>query len=188
MMKILFLDNDGVICMGSAWGSRKKKWKKYRAEVYDSSPLMSDAPVQYRFDNFDQKAIKVLNQIIESTGAEIVVSSDWKRHATLEELGDYYEMQGICKRPIALTPNLEDFDDETNRLFLHKKWYEKIRVLEIRKYLEDSGEISKWVVVDDMDLGAEGLENFIITARPLMEGIKQSGLKERIINALNDGI
>jgi hypothetical protein len=187
MMKILFLDNDGVICMGYVWGSRKKKWKNYRAKVYDSSPLMDEAPVQYRFDNFDKKAIKILNEILDATGAEIVVSSDWKRHATLEELGDYYEMQGIKKRPIALTPNLEDFDDETNRLFLYKKWYERIRVLEIRKYLEEA-EVSKWVVVDDMDLGAEGLENFIITARPSTEGIKQSGLKERIINALNDGI
>ncbi len=187
MKKILFLDNDGVICMGMAWGSRKKKWKKYRAEVYDSSPLMADAPVQYRFDNFDKKAVKVLNEILEATDAEIVVSSDWKRHATLEELGDYYEMQGIVKRPIALTPNLEDFDDETNRLFLHKKWYERIRVLEIRKFLEDNP-TEKWLVIDDMDLGREGLENFVITSRPFTEGIKQSGLKEKMIKFFNDGI
>jgi predicted nucleotide-binding protein (sugar kinase/HSP70/actin superfamily) len=33
-----------------------------------------DVEVKYRFDNFDKKAIKVLNQVLEETGAEIVVS------------------------------------------------------------------------------------------------------------------
>jgi hypothetical protein len=45
-----------------------------------------------RFDDFDTKSVKILNEILEETGAEIVVSSDWKLHATLEELGEYYEL------------------------------------------------------------------------------------------------
>ena len=105
-MKVIFLDNDGVICLSNNWGGRKKKWAKYRSANPDTSPNLKDAPVEVRFDDFDQKAIKILNQVIEETGAEIVVSSDWKLHANLEELGDYYEAQGIIKRPIALTPNL----------------------------------------------------------------------------------
>jgi len=51
-------------------------------------------PVDARFDNFNKKAIGVLNEILEKTGAEIVVSSDWKRFATVEELGEYYEIPG----------------------------------------------------------------------------------------------
>jgi hypothetical protein len=84
-MKVIFLDNDGVICLSSNWGSRLKKQKKlgYNPEFNDNNQL----PVEYRFDNFDVKAVKILNQILETTGAEIVVSSDWRLHGSLEELG-----------------------------------------------------------------------------------------------------
>ena len=105
-MKIIFLDHDGVICLSNNWGGRTKKWAKYRSENPDSSKEKKDAPVSFRFDDFDTKSVKVLNEILEETGAEIVVSSDWKLHATLEELGEYYELHGIIKKPIALTPNL----------------------------------------------------------------------------------
>jgi hypothetical protein len=84
-MKILFLDHDGVICLSNNWGGRSKKWAKYRSANPHSSKEKKDAPVSVRFDDFDKKAIKILNEIIEETGCEIVVSSDWKLHATLEE-------------------------------------------------------------------------------------------------------
>ena len=87
-MKVIFLDNDGVICLSSNWGGRSKKWAKYRSANPETVKLMSVAPVDVRFDNFDQKAIKILNEILEETGAEIVVSSDWRFHANLEELGE----------------------------------------------------------------------------------------------------
>ena len=111
-MKIILLDNDGVICLSNNWGGRTKKLAKYRSANPDSSDEKKNAPVSVRFDDFDKKSIKVLNEIIETTDAEIIVSSDWKLHANLEELGDYYESQGIIKKPVAVTPNLEDFDPE----------------------------------------------------------------------------
>ena len=104
-MRVLMLDNDGVICLSSEWGGRFKKQEKWGGRKLSMTPL--EMPLKYRFDNFNQKAVKILNEILEETGAEIVVSSDWKLHATLEELGDYYESQGIIKRPIALTPNIQ---------------------------------------------------------------------------------
>jgi hypothetical protein len=133
-MKVIFLDNDGVICLASNWGSRYKK----RKQTYTKDNPMSmdiEPPVEYRFDDFDTKAIKVLNDILTETGAEIVVSSDWKRHAAVEELGDYYTSQGIIKRPIAKTPNLMEFDSLTASLFNYKGWSRKARILEIEKYL-----------------------------------------------------
>ena len=82
-MKVIFLDNDGVICLASNWGSRYKKRKQTYTE---DNPMSMDVepPVEYRFDDFDTKAIKVLNDILTETRAEIVVSSDWKLHATVE--------------------------------------------------------------------------------------------------------
>jgi hypothetical protein len=187
-MKILFLDNDGVICLHNNWGGRTKKWSKYRSANPESSPNLKDAPVEIRFDDFDKKAIKILNEILQETGAEIVVSSDWKLHANLEELGEYYEAQGIIKRPIAITPNLHEFDPNANDLFVWKRWLEKKRILEIQEYLEKNPDITHWVAVDDLNMspganGGYGLENFVLTPRS-SEGIKQSGIKEKINNFL----
>ena len=86
-MKVIFLDHDGVICLSTEWGSRFKN-----KEGLDSI-----------FDRFYDKAIKALNQIIEETDCEIVISSDWRFHANLEELGEYYTSQGISKKPIGFT-------------------------------------------------------------------------------------
>lgn len=187
-MKVIFLDNDGVICLHNNWGGRNKKWSKYRSANPSSSPNLKDAPVEIRFDNFDEKAIKILNEILNDTGAEIVVSSDWKLHANLNELGDYYEAQGIIKRPIAITPNLHDFDPEANDLFMWKGWLERKRILEINKYLELHPEITHWVAVDDLRMdptsnGGYGLENFVLTPKST-EGIKQCSIKEKILSFL----
>ena len=188
-MKVIFLDNDGVICLSTNWGSRGKKWSKYRSANPESSSILKEAPVNVRLDNFDTKAIKILNEVLDETGAEIVVSSDWKLHATLEELGDYYIEQGINKRPIAFTPNLGDWDSESDALFTWRGWYSKKRILEINKYLELNPEIEAWVAIDDLNMSPDynqghGLDNFVLTARS-NEGIKQSGIKEKVLKFLN---
>ncbi len=188
-MKVIFLDHDGVICLGSEFGSRFKKQKRSKAESIADDSI----PILERFDNFNTKAIKVLNKILEETDAEIVISSDWKKWAGLEELGFFYESQGIIKKPIALTPNLKDFDEYSDSLFHYKGWYERARILEIEHWLKNNP-VDSWVAVDDMQLGEYineegvtngGLKNFVHTPR-LYEGIKQSGIKERIITFLNN--
>jgi hypothetical protein len=126
---------------------------------------------------------------LEETGAEIVVSSDWKLHATLDELGEYYLSQGISKKPIDITPNLGDFDPTTNDLFMWKGWLERKRILEIQKYLEMNPDVEKWVAVDDLNMSPEfnggyGLNSFVLTPR-MTEGIKQSGIKDQILKYLS---
>jgi hypothetical protein len=142
-MNVIFLDNDGVICLSNNWGGRFNKQKKWMR----LNPDLSDFPVDCKFDNFDTKAIKVLNSILEETGAEIVVSSDWKNNASLEEIGDYYEAQGISKRPIAVTQKFTDISDEMvteGFKFSFTEELEMERYFEIEKYLKDHKEIEKW--------------------------------------------
>lgn len=192
-MKVIFLDHDGVICLSNNWGGRTKKWAKYRSENPDSSKEKKDAPVSFRFDDFDTKSVKVLNEILEETGSEIVVSSDWKLHATLEELGEYYELHGIIKKPIALTPNLGKCTWYNDIIWMWSpRWeLEMIRVIEIKQYLHDHPEITHWVSVDDLNMGKNGeawkdewaIDNFVLTPKS-NEGIKQSGVKEKILNYL----
>jgi hypothetical protein len=193
-MKVIFLDNDSVICLSSNWGGRNKKWSKYRSSNPESSKFINDAPVVVRFDDFDKKAVKILNEVLEETGAEIIVSSDWRYHATLEELGEYYLSQGIIKTPIGITPFTKDIDPKWWETFHNYAMLEQERVIEIKYWLEQHPEVTNWVAVDDLNLGIyepisgdifneNGLTNFVHTRKP-NEGIKQSGIKEKIIKHL----
>ncbi len=198
-MKVIFLDNDGVICLSNNWGGRKKKWARYRSENPDSSSFIGDAPVEVRFDNFDEKAVKVLNEILEKTGAEIVVSSDWRYHAKLEELGDYYESQGIIKRPIATTSRTEDIDPTLWQVLRFRADLEMERYIEIQHFVDSHPDITHWVAIDDLDMSVKflsthftnrkeeskkpGLVNFVHTPKS-NEGIKQVGIKDKILSFL----
>lgn len=197
-MKVIFLDNDGVICLSNNWGGRTKKWAKYRSANPESSNLLRESPVDIRFDDFDKKSIKILNEILEETGAEIVVSSDWRFHATLEELGEYYLSQGISKKPIGFTKKLGQFQEPENFPWSRQWNLEQSRSLEILQYLKDHPEVTEWVAVDDLNMGIPqtheswgememdwGLTNFVLTPKS-SEGIKQTGLKDKIIKLLND--
>lgn len=192
-MKIIFLDNDGVICLSSNWGSRYKKQKKWGGRKMSMN--VREMPVEYRFDNFDKKSIKVLNEILEETGAEIVVSSDWRHHATLEELGEYYLSQGILKAPIGVTKTLGECDQPEDFPWSPHWDLEQSRVLEILQYLKEHPEITNWVAIDDLNMGKTGtrrgmsfehdwaLDNFVHT--PISnQGIKQSGIKEKVVSFL----
>jgi hypothetical protein len=201
-MKVIFLDHDGVICLSNNWGSRMKKQEKWGGRKLSMS--MREIPIEHRFDNFDKKAINVLNQILEETGAEIVVSSDWKKWATTEELGEYYELHGIAKKPIDCTEFFYTFEEETVKSLAPEvrivmrsvDQLEKERHVEILKWLRDHPEVEKWAAIDDLHMGIHveasrygphdrdwGLSNFVWTPRD-WEGIKQTGIKEKVLNFL----
>ncbi len=193
-MKVIFLDNDGVICLSNNWGKRFNKQRKWGRSLGTS---MRDIPVEVRFDDFDKKAITVLNEILSETGAEIVVSSDWKKWANLEELGQFYEMQGVIKRPIDLTPSLGECEVPVTFPWSREFDLAQIRTLEIQQWLKNNSYITHWVAIDDLDMrnfeihGKEmwercwGLSNFVWTTRE-NEGIKQTGIKDKILKFLKD--
>jgi hypothetical protein len=193
-MKVIFLDHDGVICLATEWGGRFKKQTKVGRKLSQS---VTSLPTDARFDNFNKKAIVILNEILEETNAEIVVSSDWKRWASVEEMGEYYESQGIQKKPIAFTKNLGDCDVPENFVWSRQWDLEQSRSLEILQYLRDNPQITHWVAVDDLNMGIPqthetwgememdwGLTNFVLTPKS-REGIKQNGIKEKILNFLS---
>lgn len=190
-MKVIFLDHDGVICLVNQWGGRLKKRKKY-IEEYGNITNDMEMPYEYRFDDFDSKAVSVLNNILEETGAEIVVSSDWKKWATLEEMGEYYEKHGIIKKPIGYTTSILKSDLKFYNYFTE---LEETRSYEILEYLDTHPEITHWVSIDDLNMSERidedtneyfwGLKNFVWTPYE-DEGIKQSGVKEKVIEFLVD--
>jgi hypothetical protein len=200
-MKVIFLDHDGVICLSTEWGGRHKKQREFGRKMGQGT---LEIPVEFRFDNFNKKAIKILNEILEETGAEIVVSSDWKRWANVEEMGEYYESQGIIKKPKDLTPNLgqcTQYITEYPAGFIWSRAWEleQTRCIEIKQYLFDHPEITHWVAVDDLRMGKTGLDysipyehewgldNFVETPKST-EGLKQTGIKDKIVKFLNSDL
>lgn len=178
-MKVIFLDNDGVVCLSTEWGRRYNRKFEGLAQILD--PL-------------NKKAIEVLNEIIRETDAEIVVSSDWKYHASLEQLGEWYEKHGLIKRPIDTTSK-ENTEAPEDFPWHRSVDLEQTRYLEITKWLREHPEVTHWVAIDDMDLGERfgeisgnfiwGLKNFVQTPRS-NEGIKQSGVKQKVLKFLKD--
>ena len=158
------------------------------------SPI--EIPIDVRFDDFDKKSIKILNEIIEATGCEIVISSDWRRHADLDDMGKYYDMQGIIKKPIAYTPNLGDCTNYDDTFEWVRQWdSQQTRSLEIKQYLLNNPDVTHWVAIDDLNMGKTGmyygqdfthdwgLDNFVLTPTG-SKGIKDDGIKEKVINFL----
>lgn len=196
-MKVVFLDNDGVVCLHNNWGTRNKKRQKAGVSARTSP---SELSVDLRFDNLDKKAVRILNEILEESGAEYVVSSDWRFHATLEELGDYYLSQGVVKRPLDTTEIFKDLFPKEWASLRFRADLELERFMEIQNWLEKHPEVTHWVAVDDLDMSVgflsasfsnansesdvkPGLTNFVLTPKST-EGIKQNGIKEKILNYL----
>ena len=155
-MKIIFIDIDGVLATAPCWNmSQDNKWNAYP---------------------FDKKAVKVLNEILKETGAEMVLSSDWRYHYTMKQITEIFtELNGVIKAPFDRTT----FSKEYTAMNL-----EGGRIGEINMWLKENKEklgITHWVAVDDLKMF--DLENFVHCPR-VMEGIKQTGVKQKIINFL----
>jgi hypothetical protein len=129
-MKILFLDHQGVMRLDPVC------WSTGKPELND----------------FDKSAVKNINDIISETDCEIVVSSDWKLWVDLSDMQRFYRRQGLIKVPIGYTPDKSSEIKSRDDLA-------RLRVEEIKEWLNDNKDISTWVAVDDLDLS--DLERFV---------------------------
>jgi hypothetical protein len=164
-VKIIFLDIDGVMALG--WVKKiNTKW----GEIY----------------RFDSKSVKTLNEILDETSAEIVLSSDWKKQHTLEEMREIFEWNGVKKGPIAFTINSPLYGDaQTN------EWLAGARAFEIKEYVERHG-LTTWVAIDDLKIHQSGFSDFFeghfVFCGRYLEGVKQTNHKEKIIEILNKNV
>ena len=87
--------------------------------------------------------------------------------------------RGVKKLPLDYTSN--SVSAELLKDVTPKNELELTRCAEINQWLQDHPEVTSWVAVDDLDLSL--LTNFVRTPRS-SEGIKQSGIKEKIVQFL----
>ena len=153
----IFLDIDGVLATVKQYNltHNSKSW----IQKYDVYP-------------FDKKCVKVFNEILKKTDANIVVSSDWRVYYTLEELQDIFQINGVIKTPVDVTP-------------IHPvsmSWYAKNRGMEILRYVKKHG-LTNWIAIDDLPL-SNWLQDHFFMCKSEWEGIKESGLKNKILKRL----
>lgn len=134
MKKYIFLDIDGVL-----------------TTLYESMDL--DNMLYWKDNNwakkmnvyypFNETCVNILNSIIKETDAEIILSSDWKKHKTMEQLDVIFKNNGVIKTPIDITP---DYRNQYSN-------FEYSRSIEIIHYIaENTIDINNIVVLDDLNL------------------------------------
>lgn len=166
-MKYIFLDVDGVL--------NHEQW-------YEDLHENPDAPA-FPYSCFDPQCVARVNEILEATGAQLVISSSWRLdkqlYLTLNSIGlkSKFECTPIFKKS---NSGLENFD---------------CRGSEIREFLlahKYNPETDNYVIVDDdSDMLDEQLPHFFQTAgdywsktMPLVEKNGGTGLTETLKNRI----
>lgn len=155
----IFLDIDGVLATSNQYYTNKKKWHP----TFDC----------YRFD---EKCVKVFNEIIEKTDPIIILSSDWQNHYNIEQLNEIFEWNKVNCKITDVTGTAWG----TKFKGLHE--LEECRAYNIVQYAKKH-KIKKYIAIDDLDL-SHWLDDYFIYTPRANEGIKQSGIKEKILNKL----
>lgn len=131
-MKVIFLDIDGVL------------------------NIMSDESDEFG-SLFHKPFEENLKDIIDSTGAKIVISSSW-RHSGFRAMKAMWEKRNLAGEVIDITPDcarMENFDKLS--------FYEaKERGHEIQEWLVNHPEVTKYVILDDdCDMLQSQMEKFV---------------------------
>ncbi len=135
MQKIIFLDFDGVLNSGD--NSRA------------ISQLSFDDPDKVNTSiagfEIDERCVRWLTYIINSTGAKIVVSSSWRLNYTLEEMRAIWKHFNLPGELIGYTPFI---DNEFAEMFDGAEIKPIERGKEIERWL-DENKVDKYCIIDD---------------------------------------
>ena len=123
--KIIFLDIDGVLVPQKRQHDTQAEW--YGNKAYP----------------FDRDCVNLLNEILEQTSAEIVLTSNWQFEFTdTEMIEKIFRFNGVAKTPIDYSGG-----------------YGNDKPSDIANFINEN-EIETFVILDDLDLSELG-DNFV---------------------------
>ena len=133
--KIIFIDVDGPL----AWGT----WEDGEVKINENTS--NEFTIPYAWDKADCEA---LTKICEATNAELVLSSDWKKHFTLKQMSDVFIEYGIYARLVDITTH------QSLWMRMSRPSPDWERAAQIVKWVKDN-KISNWIAIDDLNLSNE---------------------------------
>ena len=152
MLKFIFLDVDGVLNNELFYKSSEFKQVPYKNE---------EDWLEFKKSNICPLNVKCLNELTDSTGAQIVVSSSWRHGKRLGDFRSLFEAAGITGEVVGFTPSMQ---------FLKATSTEVPRGCEIKNWLETSftseqlSEIKYVILDDDSDMLLEQEKNFVVVS------------------------
>jgi hypothetical protein len=162
--RIVFLDIDGVLQPDnnrerfrhmSPESVEKLNKKLYELHGSDYS-IYNKYDVAAVYYDWDKKAVQLLKNLLDMTGAKIVLSSSWRKK-TINRMSDFFAIHDLKKYYI-----------DNTKLNLSRRQQEAYpensddRTMEILEYVKRYPHIQQYVVIDDMRLRGLG-EHFVET-------------------------
>ena len=103
-MKIIFLDIDGVLNHQQFYKNRYDEKQHEKTIKKEDGKLIKQSEEDFYAEMLDPESIENLNELIEKTGAKVVVSSTWRLGETVETLQAILEKRGFVGEIIDTTP------------------------------------------------------------------------------------
>ncbi len=164
-MKILFLDIDGVLNCVATFVRRAKKPITKHKSAFNIDEL--------KLEQLDETLVARLNDIVEQTKCNIVLSSAWRLGYPLNTVAGWLEKKGF-KYP-------EVFYDTTPNLILENN----VRGWEIKTWLSQHPKIEQYAIVDDDIEDIIALHPTKTVRTTMKEGLTAKKVKD-IIMILNN--
>lgn len=131
MLKLIFLDIDG--CLNS---DRYMRSPLYLEETKDYNPHGMEIINKAHHTHLDPEAIRLVNLLVDKTGAEVILSSTWRNRYSIDEMNSMLAMRGATFKITGITPIFFSF---------------RGRGGEIKDFLDDLGEEVSFVILDDVN-------------------------------------
>lgn len=103
-MKIIFLDIDGVLNHQRFFKERFDARKQDKLLEKKDGKLVKKSEIDFYAEEIDPESVENLNELIENTGAKVVISSTWRLGKGIEELQAILEKKGFKGEIIGKTP------------------------------------------------------------------------------------
>ena len=168
-MKAIFLDIDGVLQPSSSqkrFEIDRKALAKSLAEQYqdDIYTIIDEYDVAAVYCDWNKRAVQLLKDCMNQTGAKIILSSDWRETKDETKMRALFRIHGLDKYYVESMP--------------HKDW--KMKYYFIPPYVE-THPLESYAVLDDMDM-----TEYVGTHMVLTRSVFTEKDAEHLIDVLNN--
>jgi hypothetical protein len=138
-LRLVFLDADGVINNSASLLEARKQvfGDKLRAVKESDAKELAQASI-------DPKAVANLNDLLERSGAKVVISSTWRLYWSVDEIKELLVKKGFAGKIIGVTPEITRGRPEAQRAFEISDWLAHFEKLET---------VDSLVILDDYEVG-----------------------------------